>query len=158
MLDPAGRAVIARSHCEIEGPCFLATITSVHTGKRDRAAMINCAYELQYYLHCAEDVVIEELQMLCPPTVNGGDAWSLEDLVQIVFFEGVETNDTAVVYRTSQSVYKLGELDLRRKKSRRVWYSKRLLRSHIPRITNRASDLCGQQLYAPLYAKPTREL
>ncbi len=95
--------------------------------------------------------------MLCPPTVNGGDAWSLEDLVQIVFFKGVESDETAVVYRTSHGVYKLGDLDLRRKKSRRVWYSKLLLRSHIPRISNRVPGLSGQQLYAPLYVKPARE-
>lgn len=157
MLDSEGRAVNARSHCEVEGPCFLATITSIRTGARDRAAMINCAYELQYFLDCAEDVVIEGLQMLCPPTVNGRGVWSLEDLVQIVFFQGVETNESAVVYRTLQGTYKLGDLDLRRKKTRHVWFSERRLSSHIPRVSDRVLDLGGQQLYAPLYVSPMRQ-
>ena len=157
VLDPARRAVDTRSHCEVEGPCFLATITSIQTGKRDRAAMINCAYELQHYLHCAENVIIEGVQMLCPPTVNGVDVWSLEDLIQVVFFQGVETSDTAVVYRTLQSTYKLGDLDLRRKKTRRVWYSKQCLSSHTPQISDRVLHLSGQQLYAPLYVKPKRQ-
>jgi hypothetical protein len=120
----------------------------MRTGKRDRAAVINCAYELQHYLHCAEDVVIEGLQMLCPPTVNGGNAWSLEDLVQITFFEGVETGETAVVYRTLQSVYKLGSLDLRKKKTRRIWYSERRLRAHTPRTASRNVETSGNGFYA----------
>ena len=73
---------------EALGPCFLATITSIHTGKRNRAAIIRRAFELQYYLRVANDVVIEGLQMLCPPTVTGRDLWSLEELVQIVFLGG----------------------------------------------------------------------
>lgn len=156
VLDPEGRAVNARSHCEVEGPCFLATITSIQTGKRDRAAMINCAYELQYYLHCAEGVVIEALQMLCPPTVNGGDAWSLEDLVQIVFLKALNRMKP-LWFIEPRTVSISSEIWTFAEKSRRVWYSKLLLRSHIPRISNRVPGLSGQQLYAPLYVKPARE-
>ena len=100
-LDPASREVHTMKQCEVEGLCFLATITSIHTGKRNRAVIIRCAYELNYFLHAATDVEVEGVQMLCPPTVTGRDLWSLEELLQIVFFRGVETEESAVVYRTS---------------------------------------------------------
>ncbi|MDB1112839.1 hypothetical protein PL026_27445, partial [Pseudomonas extremaustralis] len=51
VLDPKSRDVHVGLHCEVEGICFLATITSIHTGKRDRAALIRCAYELQCAFH-----------------------------------------------------------------------------------------------------------
>jgi len=43
VLDPATRAVHARSHCEIEGLCFLLTITPILVGKQDRMAIVRCA-------------------------------------------------------------------------------------------------------------------
>lgn len=147
-LDPASREVHAMPQCEIEGPCFLATITSIHTGKRNRAAIIRCAFELQHYLQSAKDVVIEELHMLCPPTVTGGDIWSLEQLVQIIFFKGVETSESAVVYRTLDGTYKLGDLDLRRKKTARVLYSELHLHSHVPQTSNPIWDMGKPFLYA----------
>lgn len=36
MLDPATRAVHAGAHCEVEGLCFFLSVTSIHTGSRDR--------------------------------------------------------------------------------------------------------------------------
>lgn len=136
VLDPRSRAVHARSHCEVEGFCFLLTITSIQSGKRDRAAIVHCAYELQHYLSCAEDVLIEGVQMLCPPRVNGREFWSLEDVIQIVCFRGAEADESAVVYKTATRTYKLGELDLRRKKTRHVWYSKNRLHARTPRVSN----------------------
>lgn len=94
----------------------------MRTGQKDRAALIRCAYELHYYLQVAQDVVIEGVQMLCPPAVNGTSGWSLEDMLQIVFFKGVDSDQSAVLYRTAVGTYKLGDLDLRRKKD-----SKRLV-------------------------------
>lgn len=148
--DPSRRATLTSSQCEVEGPCFLATISSIHTGKRNSAAIVRCAYELRHYLNLAKDVVIEGVQMLCPPDLTGRDVWSLEDLVQIVCFRGIETGDSAVVYRTSKGTYKLGELDLRRKKTRHVWYSENRLRVHTSRVSHRFVDISELDLYAPV--------
>lgn len=148
VLDPKSRDVRAGLHCEIEGLCFLATITSIHTGKRDRAALIRCAYELQHYLLLAKDVAIEAVQMVCPPSLTGGENWSLEDLIQIVCYRGIGTDEGAVVYRTSMGTYKFGDLDLRKKKTRQIWYSQQRLRSHIPQASDRALDLNEPYLYA----------
>ena len=150
MLDPLTKLVDARSHCEVEGLCFLITITSTRTGERDRAAIVRCAYELRAYLIKAEGVVIEGVQMLCPPAVTGRSIWSLEELVEVVFFNGVDTHDSAVVYRTSAGTYKLGDLDLRRKKTSRVWYSEAQVRSHVPRAANRLPDAGKQYLYSAI--------
>lgn len=132
----------------MEGLCFLITITSIRTGQRDRAAIVRCAYELQHYLECAKDVYIDGVQMLCPPTVNGKDVWSLELLLKIVFFESVERDESAVVYQTCEGTYKYGDLDLRRKKTRKVWYSERHLLSHRPQQSHRISNMGEPQLYA----------
>jgi hypothetical protein len=148
VLDPAKRATLASSRCEVEGPCFLATITSIDTGKRNRAAIVRCAYELLHYLNLAKDVEIEGIQMLCPPDLTGRNVWSLEDLVQIVCFRGIETDDSAVVYRTSMGTYKLGELDLRRKKTRQVWYSEHRLSAHAPQFSTRVVNKDELYLYA----------
>jgi hypothetical protein len=147
MLDPARRGVESRTHCEVEGACFLATITSIQSGKRDRAAIVRCAYELQTYLSCATGVVIEGVQMLCPPELTGRNVWSLEELVQIVCFRGVDTDESAVVYSTALGSYKLGSLDLRRKKTRHVWFSGQRLSSHVPRKTTPSPSLGDLLLY-----------
>ncbi|MCV4289902.1 MULTISPECIES: hypothetical protein [Pseudomonas] len=149
-LDHKSRDVRVGTNCEVEGPSFLATITSIHTGKRDRAALIRCAYELQHYLTLAQDVAIEAIQMLCPPDLTGRDHWSLEELVQIVCYRGIETDEGAVVYRTSMGTYKLGDLDLRKRKTRQVWYSEQRLRSHFPKASNRVIELSEPYLYAAI--------
>lgn len=148
VLDPKSRDVRIGLHCEVEGLCFLATITSIHTGKRDRAALIRCAYELRHYVSVAKDVTIEAVQMVCPPSLTGGKHWSLEDLIQIVCYRGIGTDEGAIVYRTSMGTYKFGDLDLRKRKTRQVWYSERHLRSHIPQPSNRALNLNEPYLYA----------
>lgn len=148
VLDPRSRAVHARSHCEVEGFCFLITITSIQSGKRDRAAIVRCAYELQHYLSCAKDVLVEGVQMLCPPSVNGRELWSLEDVIRIDCFRGVESDESAVVYKTATGTYKLGELDLRRKKTRQVWYSEHRLHTRTPQVSNRVLNEGGLYLYA----------
>jgi len=153
VLDPANRTVRASTHCEIDGPCFFATLTYLRTGAHDRAAIIECAYELRYYLQVAEDVVVEQIQMLCPPALTGRCGWSLEKLVSIVFFQGIEIDQTAVVYQTSAGTYKLGELDLRRKKTSERWFSQGQLLSLEPQLSDRDIGLKGHQLYAPLQAR-----
>lgn len=152
-LDPANRTVRASTHCEIDGPCFLATLTHLRTGARDRAAVIECAYELRYYLQVAEDVVIEEVQMLCPPDLTGRSGWSLEKLLSIVFFQGIEIDQSAVVYQTSEGTYKLGALDLRRKKKSVQWFSEDQLLLLDPQISHIDLGLKGHQLYAALRAR-----
>lgn len=153
VLDPTNRTVRASTHCEIDGPCFLATLTYLRTGAQDRAAIIECAYELRYYLQVAEDVAIEQVQMLCPPALTGRTSWSLEKLLSIVFFQGIEIDQTAVVYQTSSGTYKLGELDLRRKKTSQQWFSERQLLSLDPQISNSDFGLKGHHLYAVLQAR-----
>lgn len=103
---------------------FLLTITSTQTGMCDRAAMVSCAYELQHYMTAASNVVISQVQMLCPPAISRSGKWSLENLDRVTCFQSVATEESAVVYRTSQGVYKMGDLDLRKKKTSRVWFSK----------------------------------
>lgn len=122
----------------------------------DRAAMVSCAYELQYYVNVAADVEISDVQMLCPPGLTRSRQWSLEDLVQITCFRGVETQESAVVYRTSRSTYKMGELDLRKKKTSQVWFSKKRLEGHQARTSESAPEPADHQMYAPLYQKSAR--
>ncbi len=86
--------------------------------------------------------------MLCPPSLTGQEHWSLEELVQIICYRGIETDEGAVVYKTSMGTYKLGDLDLRRRKTRQIWYSERRLRAHIPRVSNRVFSLNEPHLYA----------
>jgi hypothetical protein len=148
VLDHKSRDVRVGLHCEIEGLCFLATITSIHTGKRDRAALVRCAYELQHYLAHAQDVSIMAVQMLCPPNLTGRDAWSLEELDQIICYQGIETDEGAVIYKTSMGTYKFGDLDLRRRKTRQVWYSEQRLNAHVPRFSERVFDSDEPHLYA----------
>ena len=150
VLDPKSRAVHARSNCEVEGFCFLITITSIKTGKRDRAAIVRCAYELQNYLNFAQDVLIESVQMLCPPSVDGRGFWSLEDVIHVVCFRGAEADESAVVYKTATGTYKLGELDLRRKKTRHVWYSEHGLHARTPQVSDRVLNESELFLYAAL--------
>ncbi|WP_406644091.1 hypothetical protein [Pseudomonas quasicaspiana] len=115
--------------------------------------MVSCAYELQYYINAASDVEISHVQMLCPPVLTRSGKWSLEDLDQIICFHGVATHESAVVYRTSQGVYKMGDLDLRKKKTSRVWFSKKRLEDHHPRISGSVIKSAYHQMYAPLYLK-----
>ena len=150
VLDPATRAVHARSRCEVEGLCFLITVTSIHTGKQDRMAIVRCAYELKYYLDFATDVAVDGVQMLCPPSVTGRDVWSLEELVEIVCFRGTGADQSTVVYETAVGTYKFGDLDLRRKKTRHVWFSQERLQGHTPRVSNRVLDERKPHLYAGL--------
>ncbi|RAU47909.1 MULTISPECIES: hypothetical protein [unclassified Pseudomonas] len=132
---------------------FLLTVTSARTGMCERAAMVSCAYELQHYMNTASDVEISNVQMLCPPAITRSGKWSLEDLDQITCFQGVATQESAVVYRTSRGVYKLGGLDLRKKKTSKVWFSKKRLENHQPRISESGSRPADVEMYAPLYLK-----
>ena len=115
--------------------------------------MVSCAYELQHYLTIATDVEISDVHMLCPPALTGSGHWRLEELAQITYFQGVAPPDSAVLYRTSQGAYKIGELDLRKKKISRVWFSKKRLENLRPRISERVCGSSDHQMYAPLYLK-----
>jgi hypothetical protein len=115
--------------------------------------MVSCAYELQHYLNVAANVEISDVQMLCPPTLSRSGQWTLENLVKITCFEGVGTEESAVVYRTSQGVYKIGKLDLRKKKTSRVWFSQKRLENHRPRISEASPEPDAHRMYAPLYMK-----
>lgn len=115
--------------------------------------MVSCAYELQHYLTIATDVEISDVHMLCPPALARSRHWSLEELLKITYFQGVEPQNSAVLYRTSQGVYKIGELDLRKKKTSRVWFSKKRLENFRPKISERAYESSDHQMYAPLYLK-----
>lgn len=94
--------------------------------------------------------------MMCPPALTRSGQWSLEDLVQITCFRGVETQESAVVYRTSRRTYKLGELDLRKKKTSQVWFSRKHLEDHRPRSSETVPESADHQMYAPLYQKSAR--
>jgi len=119
----------------------------------DRAAMVSCAYELQHFMAAASDVTISRVQMLCPPALSRSGKWSLEDLHQITCFQGIATDKSAVVYRTSCGVYKMGELDLRKKKTTQVWFSQKRLENHRPRISESGPKSVDLQMYAPLYLR-----
>lgn len=141
------------THCEIEGLCFIATITSIRTGQRNRAAVVECAYELQHYLSNAKDVVVRHVHMMCPPSISGRSAWALEELESIVAYRGVDVDQHAVLYRTAVATYKLGELDLRKKKHTRILFSARHLERHSTRASNFPHDDMEPRLLAPLWVR-----
>lgn len=153
LFDPKQREVRTWTHCEIEGLCFIATITSMRTGQRNRAAVVECAYELQHYLSTAKDVVVRHVHMMCPPSISGRSAWALEELESIVVFNGVDNDQSAVLYRTSVASYKLGELDLRKKKHSRVLFCARHLMQHSPEASDVLYDDRYPQMFGPLWAR-----
>jgi hypothetical protein len=153
LFDPKHREVRTWTHCEIEGLCFIATITSTKTGQRNRAAVVECAYELQHYLSNAEDVLVRHVHMMCPPSISGRSAWALEELISIEAFNGVNVEESAVVYRTSVASYKLGELDLRKKKLSRLLYSASRLEQHSPKPSDAPHEDRYPQMLAPLWIR-----
>lgn len=150
LFDPKQREVRTWTHCEIEGLCFIVTITSMRTGQRSRAAVVECAYELRHYLLTAKDVVVRHVHMMCPPSISGRSAWTLEELKSIVAFTGVESDQSAVLYRTSVASYKLGELDLRKRKHSRVLFCARHLMPHSPVASDVSDDDRYPKMFAPL--------
>lgn len=141
LFDPELGKVRTWKHCEIEGLCFFVTIKCLHTGHQNRAAIINCAYELRLYLQTAKDVEILTVQMMCPPSISGVPEWTLEELESVVLHSGVDTDENAAVYRTKSRAYKLGELDLRRMKKSRILYSAHHHLDHKAEISGaKASD------------------
>jgi len=153
LFDPKQKEVRTWTHCEIEGLCFIATITSIRTGQQNRAAMVECAYELRHYLSTAKDIVVRHVHMMCPPSISGRSAWALEELESIVAFTGVDSGQSAVLYRTSIASYKLGDLDLRRKKHSRVLFSTRHLKQHFPEASDTPRDERHPQMFAPLWVR-----
>lgn len=150
LFDPKQREVRTWTHCEIEGLCFVATITSMSTGQRNRAAVVECAYELRHYLLTAKDVVVRHVHMMCPPSLSGRSAWALEELESIVAYTGIDTEQSAVLYRTSVASYKLGELDLRKKKHSRVLFSAHHLKQLLPRASDAPYEDKYPQMLAPM--------
>src|SRR3546814_14617890 len=90
----------------MEGLCFVATIISLHTGQTNRAAILNCAYELQYYLAAVTDVEVRHVHMMCSPSLSGRTHWTLEELESVTVFNGISTDQRAVVYRPASASYK----------------------------------------------------
>ncbi len=153
LFDPKQKEVRTWTHCEIEGPCFIATITSMRTGQRNRAAMVECAYELRHFLLTAKDVAVRHVHMMCPPSISGRSAWTMEELESIIAFNGVDVDQSAVVYRTSVASYKLGDLDLRKKKHSRVLYSACHLDRHHPTDSESPYEKSEPQLLATLWGR-----
>ena len=150
VYDPAQREVRNCTHGEIEGLCFVATIISLHTGQTNRAAILNCAYELQYYLAAVTDVEVRHVHMMCPPSISGRTHWTLEELESVTVFNGISTDQSAVVNRTASASYKLGDLDLRRKKKSRVLYCPRHLQQQNFQLSENYSATSNTQLFGPL--------
>jgi hypothetical protein len=153
LFDPIQKEVRTWTHCELEGVFFVATITSMSTGQRNRAAVVECAYELRHYLLTAKDVVIQHVHMMCPPSLSGRSAWALEELESIVAYTGIDIDQSAVLYRTSVASYKLGELDLRKKKHSRVLFSTRHLKQHSPKASDEPYEERHPQMLAPLWIR-----
>lgn len=110
------RTVRTGSYCEIEGMCFWVTLRSLFNGESERAAVVEDAYELNVFLTQTTGVEIAQVQTLCPPSITGRPHWSLEELRKIVIHRGLECSQSAVVYGTTMATYKLGDLDLRKRK------------------------------------------
>lgn len=102
----------------------------MHTGLKNRAAIVECAYELLHYLQVAKDVEIQHVQMMCPPSISGQSHWILEELDSVIVHSGVDTRESAVVYRTKSGSYKLGDLDLRKRKASRKLYTRKRFLDH----------------------------
>lgn len=153
LFDREQKEVRTWTHCEIEGLCFIATITSMKTGQQNRAAVVECAYDLRHYLLTAEDVVVRHVHMMCPPSISGRSAWALEELESIVVFTGVDVDQSAVLYRTSVASYKLGELDLRKRKRSRILFSARHLEQYLPKASDTLSANTYPQMLAPLWGR-----
>jgi hypothetical protein len=149
VFDPVHRDVRTSSYCEIEGLCFIVTITCMQTG-HERAAVVECAYELRHYLLAAKNVSIKHIQLMSPPSVSGHSHWALEELERIVIYNGVGTNQNAVVYQTSSRAYKLGDLDLRKKKTARVLYTTSFFHMHEAEATAPPPVMPTPRLYAEL--------
>jgi hypothetical protein len=123
VYDPRGKEVRTHSVAEIEGPCFVATITSLDTGETNRAALLRCAFTLYEYLLSVKGVEIKHIHMMSPPSISGRNSWVMEELISVTSHSGLETSEGSVVYRTTESVYKIGEFDMRKRKRSRLLYS-----------------------------------
>jgi hypothetical protein len=132
VYDPIEKKVRTWSHAEIDGPCFVATITSLQTGEVSRAALLRCAYTLHHYLLTVKGVEIKHIHMMCPPSISGKSHWIMAELLSVTSYNGLETPESSIVYRTKESAYKIGELDLRKKKKSRILYSTQHLQAHTP--------------------------
>lgn len=153
LFDRKHSEVRTWTHCEIEGLCFLITITSMRTGQRNRAAVVECAYELRHYLLTAKDVQVRHVHMMCPPSISGRSAWAMEELESIVAYTGADIDQSAILYRTSAACYKLGDLDLRKKKHSRVLFTTRQLEQHSPEISDVPHQDTYPQMLAPIWVR-----
>jgi hypothetical protein len=116
VYDPIEKKVKTWSHAEIDGPCFVVTIISLQTGETNRAALLRCIYTLRHYLITVKGVEIEHIHMMCPPSISGKSYWIMEELLSVASYNGLETPEKSIVYRTKEPVYKIGEFDRRKKK------------------------------------------
>ncbi|VVO36777.1 hypothetical protein PS712_05473 [Pseudomonas fluorescens] len=147
IYDPIEKAVKTWSHAEIEGPCFIATITSLESGETNRAALLRCAYSLHQYLLMVKGVEIKHIHMMCPPSISGKSQWIMEELISVISYNGLGSPEGSVVYRTKESVYKIGEFDLRQKKKSRVLYSSEQLQGHISEALSHPAGRTTTELF-----------
>ncbi|CAG8867828.1 hypothetical protein D3C76_681110 [compost metagenome] len=147
VYDPTEKKVRTWSHAEIDGPCFVVTITSLQTGETNRAALLRCTYTLYHYLRTVKGVEIKHIHMMCPPSVSGKSHWIMEELLSVTCYNGLETPKSSLVYRTKGSVYKIGEFDLRKKKKSRILYSSQHLQEHNSLPLPHPSDQVTTELF-----------
>ncbi|MBD9606151.1 MULTISPECIES: hypothetical protein [Pseudomonas] len=147
VYDPIEKKVRTWSHAEIDGPCFVVTITSLQTGETNRAALLRCIYTLNHYLLTVKGVEIENIHMMCPPSISGKSHWIMEELLSVTSYNGLETPESTIVYRTKGSVYKIGEFDRRKKKKSRVIYSSHHLQEHKSEPFSHPTDQVTTELF-----------
>lgn len=148
--DPISKKNRSFPHAEIEGPCFVITITSVKTKNTNRAALLECVFTLHHYLLAVSDVEIKHIHMMCPPSITGKSHWVLEELVSITFLDETKTKKGGVIYQTKESVYKIGDFDHDHSTQGHVIYSVQNLQSYVPKISNHHSDMDSLRLIGPI--------
>lgn len=147
--DPTFNKTRSFPHIEIEGPCFVATITSLTTGDTNRAALLECIFTLRHYLLAVRDVEIKQIHMMCPPPITGESHWTLEELISITLIDELETQKGGVIYHTNKSVYKIGDFDHGHSTQGHVIYSAQDLRSHVPKPSKNHSEIDSPRLIGP---------
>ncbi|WP_144091005.1 hypothetical protein [Pseudomonas kilonensis] len=148
--DPISKTIRNFPHAEIEGPNFVATITSLATGDTNRAALLECVFALHHFLLAVRGVEIKHIHMMCPPSITGKSQWVLEELISITLLNEVTTQNVGVIYRTSSSVYKIGNFDHDHSLQGQVIYSAEMLDFHVPTPSTSHSALDFPKLIGPL--------
>lgn len=148
--DPISKTIRSFPHAEIEGPNFVATITSLATGDTNRAALIECVFALRHFLLAARDIEIKHIHMMCPPSITGKSHWLLEELISITLIGEVVAENEGIIYQTCSSVYKIGNFDHDHPPKGHVIYSAEMLNFHVPIRSTNHSEFAYPKLIGPL--------